>query len=175
MTPRQKIEIRKAEVVRRLNAITALEGDDYSDEVRNEEDGLKTELRTLDGRLETAIVLEGQEEAEARGMFGPGDGEAGEVRQLLDRTTLHDYLAPAGAGSGIEGRAAELNAALEVPVVGKSGGVAVPWAMLETRAFTTTAANDGGEAQRPVLQRLFRPWRHGRARRADGHRSGRPH
>ena len=33
----------------------------------------------------------------------------------------------------------------------------MPWAVLETRAFTTTAANDGSEIQRPILQRLFGP------------------
>ena len=40
---------------------------------------------------------------------------------------------------------------------GKGGGVAVPWAMLEARAFTSTADNDGSNIQRPILQRLFGP------------------
>ena len=69
------------------------------------------------------------------------------------------------------GRAAELNAALEVPVSGAGGGVAVPWAVLEDRqalerragangngeqrAFTDTGDLSGGVMQRPVLQRLF--------------------
>ena len=47
--------------------------------------------------------------------------------------------------------------ALGVAVGGSQGGVAVPWAILEHRAFTTTAANDGPEGQRPILQRLFGP------------------
>ena len=95
------------------------------------------------------------------GMFPDGDDHDGaEVRQLLGRVTLADYLGPAAAGAGIRGAAAELNAALEVPEAGPSGGVAVPWRMLapvEQRAFTTTAANDGPEMQRPILQRLFGP------------------
>ena len=33
--------------------------------------------------------------------------------------------------------------------------MAVPWNVLETRAFTETAANDGSNIQRPILQRLF--------------------
>ena len=66
------------------------------------------------------------------------------------------------------GPAAELNAALEVGTQGKSGGVLVPWRMLEcpehraapaprgeSRAFTTTANLDGPMMQRPILQRLF--------------------
>ena len=31
----------------------------------------------------------------------------------------------------------------------------MPWHVLETRAFTETAANDGSNVQRPILQRLF--------------------
>ena len=69
---------------------------------------------------------------------------------------LGDYLAPAAAGMGISGVAAELNtAALGVELAGKSGGPAIPWAVLigsesasagreagsqsENRALTTTA------------------------------------
>jgi len=98
------------------------------------------------------------------GLFPDGeDTDGAEVRQLLGRVTLADYLGPAAAGAGIRGAAAELNAALEVPEAGPSGGVAVPWRMLlpdsgvEARAFTTTTANDGPEMQRPILQRLFGP------------------
>ena len=35
--------------------------------------------------------------------------------------------------------------------------MAVPWHVLETRAFTETAANDGSKVLRPILQRLFGP------------------
>ena len=102
-------------------------------------------------------MAEGEEEAATRGLFGSGDGESAETRRLLGTVTLADYLNPAAAGGGIEGRAAEVNAALKLPVAGKGGGVALPWEILETRAFTDTAANDGPEMQRPILQRLFGP------------------
>ena len=167
MRARQKIELRRVEVVNRLNGIMVLEGDAYDDVAKNEETELRSELTTLDERLKTAIVLEGEEEAKARGMFGRQDGEAGERGKLLRETSLAEYLNPAAAGAALQGRAAELNAALEVPLVGAKGGPAVPWLMLEcpehraaqrpveNRAFTTTAANDGPEMQRPILQRLF--------------------
>ena len=158
MTKRQKIEIRRSEVVQRLNELTGLEGDALTDELRGEMDKLTKELPGLETELRAAIALEAAEEAEARGLFGNnGDGEAGETRRLLESTPLTDYLGPAGAGNGIEGRAREVNEALKVPPAGPGGGVAVPWAMLETRAFTTTSANDGSEMQRPILQRLFGP------------------
>ena len=171
MTPRQKIEIRLSEVRQRLNAIAGLEGDAFTDEIRNEATALHTEFADLETRHRSAIMAEGETEARAAGLFGNQDGEAGERGRLLREANLADYLTPASAGSGIEGRARELNAALELPDVGKSGGVAVPWAMLECpehrmvvpaggtehRAFTSTSANDGPEMQRPILQRLFGP------------------
>ena len=153
MTPRQKLQIEQSEKRQRLNELLAL--DELTDEQRGELDSLTKRAQQIEVELRAAIVAEGEGEAEARGMFGPGDGEAGETRRLLESVTLADYLNPAAKGGGIEGRAAEVNAAFKVPTAGKSGGVAVPWEVL--RAFTTTAANDGPESQRPILQRLFGP------------------
>ena len=169
MTPKQRIELRLSEVRTRLNVISGIEGEEFTDEVRNEADSLQSEYRDLETRHRAAIVAEGEGEARARGAFGPGDGEAGERGRLLREVRIADYLAPAAAGTGLAGRPAELAAALEVPTVGASGGIAVPWAVLagpeperreredgrETRAFTTTGAYDGGVMQRPILQRLF--------------------
>ena len=158
MTNRQKIEIRRSETIQRLNELAGLEGEALTDELRSEMDTLTRKLPGIETELRAAITLEAAEEAEARGMFGNnGDGEAAETRRLFESTRLTDYLGPAAAGNGIEGRAAELSAALKVPTAGKNGGVAVPYELLEVRAFTTTAANDGSEMQRPILQRLFGP------------------
>ena len=158
MTKRQKLEIERSTKVQRLNALLDLEGDALTDELRAEMDTITTRMPGLEVEMRGAITAEAAEEAEARGLFGNnGDGEPAEVRQLLDRTPLTAYFGPASAGIGIEGRAAELNAALKVPAAGPKGGPAVPWELLELRAFTTTAANDGPEMQRPILQRLFGP------------------
>ena len=155
MTPRQRLQIEQSEKRQRLNELLGL--DDLSDEQRNELDTLAKRAQQIEVELRAAIVAEGEEEAATRGLFGSGDGESAETRRLLGTVTLADYLNPAAAGGGIEGRAAEVNAALKLPVAGKGGGVALPWEVLETRAFTDTAANDGPEMQRPILQRLFGP------------------
>ena len=157
MTNRQKIALRMSEARSRMGAIATMRAEEVTEEVQNEADTLKSEMKALATQEQAAILAEGDEEARARGLFGDGDGEAAEVRGLLDRISLGDYLTPAGAGSGIEGRARELNAALKVDMQGKGGGVAVPWAVLEARAFTSTADNDGSNIQRPILQRLFGP------------------
>lgn len=158
MTRKQRLEIERSEKVQRLNELLAMDPDTLTDELRGEMDAITKRMGPLETELRAAITAEAAEEAEARGLFGNnGDGEAAETRRLLESTPLTDYLGPAAAGAAVEGRAAELSAALKVPTAGTGGGVAVPWPMLETRAFTTTANNDGPEMQRPILQRLFGP------------------
>ena len=163
MTTLQKLALRMSEARQRLNEIAALEGDSFTDEIRNELTGLQTEYTGLEERHRAAIVAQGDDEARAAGMFGQLDGEAGERGKLLRETKLADYLGPATAGGALVGRAAELNAALEVPLAGAGGGIAVPWAALdvearmEHRTFTDTGSNDGSNIQRPILQRLFGP------------------
>ena len=165
-----------SEIRARLNEIEGLET--VSDEVRTEQTGLVNEFSAVDGELvelrtqhTAALIAEGEEESRARGEFGHnGDGESAEVRALLGRVSIGDYLTPATAGQGIGGAASELNAALEVPAIGPGGGVAIPWALLagpapeirqgedgdpERRAFTDTGDYAGGVMQRPILQRLF--------------------
>ena len=173
MTHKQKIEIRLSEVRGRLNEIAGLEGEKFTDEIRGEADALQAEYATLETRHRAAITSESADEARMQGAFNEGDGESAEIRQLMGAVSIGDYLTPASAGSGIEGRARELNAALKVEAVGKSGGVAIPWAVLartapapearqaEQRAFTATnqgtGAYAGGIMARPILQRLFGP------------------
>ena len=168
MTAAQKLAIRLSEIRQRLNEIAGLDDDGMTDEVRAEADKLTAEYRTKETQHRAAIVAEGEEQRAAEGEFGNGDGEPAEVRALLDKATLFDYLNPAAGGVGLTGPAAELNAAFKVGTVGKSGGILVPWRMLECpehraapersgehRAFTTTTQLDGPMMQRPILQRLF--------------------
>ena len=167
MTNKQKIELRLSEVRSRLNEISGIEGDAFTDEIRGEAGALQTEYGDLEVRHRSAIVAEGEDESRMRGEFREGDGQSAEIGQLLGAVSIADYLTPASAGSGIEGRARELNAALKVEAMGKSGGVAIPWAVIagpsppvESRAFTATDSTNpfgGSIIARPILQRLFGP------------------
>ena len=159
MNHRQRLQIEQSEKRQRTNEILGLDAEAMTEEVRSELDVLTKRLQNLEPELRAAIAAEGDEEQRARQQFG-GDGESAERNRLLSQTSLGDYLNPVAAGGAVEGRAAELNAALGVPTVGASGGAALPWAMLETeevRAFIATGNNDGPEMQRPILQRLFGP------------------
>ena len=166
MTTAQKLAIRLSSIRSKLNELSGLE--EVSDEQRAEIDSLSTEYQAKEAQHRAALTVEADETRAAEGEFGNGDGSPAEVRALLSRVTIGDYLAPAAAGIGIVGAAVELAGALEVPAAGGSGGVAVPWTVLERglgerraaperRAFTTTSQNDGPEMQRPILQRLFGP------------------
>ena len=106
-----------------------------------------TELDTTETRFQAATRVEGAETAEARGAFGDVDGEGAETRALLGRVRMADYLGAAAAGIGAGGAAAELNAALKVPIVGGSGGVSIPWEVLLTP--------EARQAQRQAEQRAF--------------------
>ena len=163
MTTSQTLSIRLSSIRQTLNELAAKETLGEGEAATIEE--LRGELSDKETQYRAALTVEGEEEARSQGLFGAGDGEAAETRALLRDSPLSGYLSTASAGLGLTGRAAELNSALEVPIAGKEGGVAVPWAVLagqarandngEQRAFTSTAALDGGVAQRPVLQRLF--------------------
>ena len=159
MVPKHKIELRLSAVRSRLNEIAGMEGDDFTPEIREEAAKLEAEYGNLEIRHRAAIIAEGEAEQNAVGLLPDGsqDSDGAELRSLLGRVTLADYLQPALAGVGIVGAAAELADALGVEAMGKGGGVAVPWRVLEERAFTTTTQNDGPEFQRPILQRLFGP------------------
>ena len=161
MTLSQKITLRLSEIRQRLNEIAGLEGDAMTDEIRNEADKLTGEYRDKETQHRAAVVAEADEERSARGELGNGDGQPAEIRALMGRVSLGTYLSRAAAGIGLSGAPVELAAALNVPAVGASGGVALPWEVLagqpEQRAFTDTGSLDGPEMQRTILARIFGP------------------
>ena len=166
MKASQTLTLRLSEIRQRLNEISGLDTEAVTEEVRAEAATLTTEFVASETKFRAALVAEGEEEARAAGEFGAGDGTPAEVRALMGRVSVASYLGPAAAGLGLTGAAVELASALEVPAVGPGGGVAIPWAVLagpevrqapQTRAFSTTANNDGPLVQRPILGRLFGP------------------
>ena len=169
MTKVQKLTLEQSELRQKLNDLLAVDSGKLTDDQRNEMDTLSKRAQELEPELRAAVTAEGLEQAQVAGEFNNGDGEAAEVRALLGRATVNDYLAPAANSTGLSGAAKELNEALEVPLSGQSG-ICIPWQVLEVRqavplvngeaekrAFTDTGDYAGGVAQRPILQRLFGP------------------
>ena len=148
MSNAQKLALRLSEIRQKLNELSGK--DELSEAEQTEMRSLTAEFPAVEERWRGATVAERTEEAAARGADpdSPGAGEAAEVRRLREAVRLSDYLTPAAAGAGLLGAAAEFNAALELPAVGASGGVAVPWDVLltpERRAFTSTRIHDHHE------------------------------
>ena len=135
MTTKQKLQIEQSEKREKLNALIGKET--LEDSERGELDALTKRLQEIEPELRAAIVAEAEEESRAAGLFdnGNGDGEAGERGRLLKETRLAEYFTAASGGNGIQGRAREVNAAFEIPAVGPSGGVLIPWAMLERQGL----------------------------------------
>ena len=151
MTKRQKLEVRRIAIVSRLNEIGDIEGEKYNEEVRNEEAGLKTELRQTDSRIETALLTEGDEEQRMATEFGD-DAQGRELRALIAGASAGAIFAASLEHRSTDGRTAELQ---------KHFGLAsnqVPLAMLrspvEARAVTP-APGDVGTNQQPIIAAVF--------------------
>ena len=154
-----KLQLRLSSIRERLNVLSGVETLDA--EKRSELDALEHEFQDKESQFRAAIIAESAD-AEQRGSLFGSDSEMGEIRSLRQRTHLGDYMTPASAGGAISGPAAELNAALKMPIAGQNGGVLVPWAMMsEERAAapnTTTTATTARQVNvRPILPRLFGP------------------
>lgn len=104
MTTAQKIRLRLSQVRKRLNEISALEGDAFTDEVRTEFTALSAEFSDLETREQAAIMAEGEEtEAPAE-----PDAEMRERVELRGRASLGRYLVAALGGRRVDGAEAEL-------------------------------------------------------------------
>ncbi len=148
MTNRQRIELRLSEVRQRLNEISGLEGDAFTDEIREEADKLQREYGDLEVRHRAAIVADPDPEPNAG---GEGDGEDREILELRSRVSIADYIEAANAGRPVAGAAAEYNAALDM-AEGRFPLQLLDDPGLETRATTDT---DGRVNQGTWIDRLF--------------------
>ena len=104
MTPRMRIELRMSEVRQRLNEIAALEGDDFTDDVRTEADTLGGEYRDLETRYRSAIIADGDDGETTT----EGDGDDRDRIELRQRASLGRFLLAALRGRSPGGAEAEL-------------------------------------------------------------------
>ena len=145
-----------------MAAILALEGDAYTDEIKTEERTLHGELKDLELRHRTALLLADGKDGDKDPDPEDGDGEAAEVRKLRGKVRLAHYVGAALEQRAVDGAEAEYNAALEIR------GAGFPLELLapaeaeaapapadgepETRATTDA---DSSRTQRTWLDRLF--------------------
>lgn len=152
---------RKAEIEARMSeireAMNAPDEPENAAEIRAEYVKLEREWREL-ARKEAEDA--GEPEGET------GDAEDRERRELLEQVEFRNYLNAAASGRDVDGREAELNAALNVR---SAGGTVVPWEALapmpdEERALaedrqdaltSAPASPDVNRTNRPIIPRVF--------------------
>ena len=133
MTPAQKIQLRLSQVRKRLNEISGLEGDAFTDEIRSEADTLQNEYSDLEVRHQAAIVAEA--EPDIRDLNGP-DAEMRERIELRSKASLTGYLQAALAGRQVAGAEAELQSAAGI-------GNGIPLELWDTPVETRADASTG--------------------------------
>ena len=136
--------------------------EELTDEERSEVDKLTKEYLDCESRHRAVIVTESEEAEQRQAGEEPGGetGSGAEMRRLMERATIGNYVEAALQGTIEQGAERELADALEVRRgPGYVDGVVIPWALLlpeEERAATTTTQNDGPVRQVPIIDRLFR-------------------
>ena len=145
MTPAQKLTISLEKTKARLNEISGLEGDAYTDEIRSEETTLQTELKDTVRRLETAMITEDTGKTEQR----TDSPEGKELQGLIDGASLGAIFETTLEHRSTDGREAELQQHLGLNLN------QAPLALLrqlgiEHRAVTPAPANVGTEMDPPI-------------------------
>ena len=110
MTNAQKIALRLSQVRSRLNEISGIEGDAFTDEVRSEAGNLQTEYADLETRHQAAILSESGSETR---QLEP-DAEHRERIELRSQASLTNFIIGAMQGRMPSGAEAELQAAAGV-------------------------------------------------------------
>ena len=153
MTRSQTHALRLSEVRQRLNEISGLEGDAFTDEIRQESDKLTTEYRDTETKYRAALVADGDDAAAAASLFAGGSAEHRAYRELVGRADVGaifeavvEHRATSGAESEIQ-QHHKLNAN-QIPLDLLRGPVD------EHRAVTAAPANVG-TSQEPVLLPVF--------------------
>ena len=121
-------EVRRLEISHRMIELEALSGDDFTDDLQKENEGLLAELKTIGVRKRTSLEVEGAATEAAQAASDSGEGR--EHRELVRRSSLRSFLIEASTGREVDGASKELRDA----VMGKSSELGrVPWEILLPR------------------------------------------
>ncbi|MDE2667225.1 MAG: hypothetical protein OXI69_13860 [Acidobacteriota bacterium] len=137
MTNSQRLAVRLSEIRQRLNEIAGLEGDAFTDEIRQEADRLQTEFRAKETQYRAALVAEG--ESESRALETEPDAERRERLELRSRANLSAYLRAALSGRRVDGAERELQEAAGI-------GDGIPIELWDTVAPEERAEHRQGDA-----------------------------
>ena len=108
----QRLSVRLSEIRQRLNAIASLEGDAFTDEIRQESDKLQKEFADKETQYRSAVL--GEADAEKRALSTAPDAEHRERLELRGKASLTGYLRAAMSGRRVDGPERELQEAAKI-------------------------------------------------------------
>ena len=151
---KNQIESKRIEMAGRLNEISGLEGDAFTDAIRAEATALETEYRDSGVKLQALLAVEDAERQVAEreaALVGNlvGDPEQREVAALRAKSSVVSYVQAALEMRSLDGPEAELNSALSM------GSHQFPLEMLAPPEKRQTTAVDVSVNQGNWLDRLF--------------------
>ena len=123
----QKIELRRSEIRQKLNEISGLDGEAFTDEIKAESAELEKEFGGLDTQFRAALIAEDGETTTTTETTETESRETTELRALTDGVMLGSYLSTALGGGSLEAREAELNQHLNLD------DAVIPWAAIAPR------------------------------------------
>ena len=165
MKTSQKLSLKLSETRERLNHIGTLEGDDYSPEVRAEEQKLQESYPTLERRYRSALIGEGGQD---NGKLDQTDTKGRKLRSLVGKASLVNYLSESVTQNEVRSGSAE--AELRSELLGKNAqpgqvplAVLAPSAMDKPKRQTraTDTATDVADTvaipnrQNAIIRRVF--------------------
>ena len=154
---KNELEGQRIKMAARLNEISGLDSDDFTEAIRTEASALEIEYRHTGTRLSAMLAVEDAErtvaEKEAAELGSLGDSETRERSEIRNRTGLADFLSAAVAGREVSGAAREYADACEVSPLGRLPLDLFGNGKPETRAITAGPAVDG--PVEPVVPFVF--------------------
>ena len=145
------LAIRISEIRQRLREFENLEGDAFTDDIRQESDRLQVEFRDKETQYRSALITEGDAERRAA-----TDGEGKEMGQLEQRASLGRFYAAHLSETPIEGPEKELAEHYKLPrnqiPIALARGAGRP----EHRAIATLTGDVGASAAPALLPILAR-------------------
>ena len=153
MTQAQTLALRCSEIRQRLNEVGGLEGDAFTDEIRQESDTLTTEYRDTETKYRAALVSEDDDATAAGSQFTPGTVEDRAYRELFGRANVGSMIESVVEHRQTDGADAELQ---------KHHGLAsnqIPLDLLrlprEEHRAVTPAPTNVGTVESPIVLPVF--------------------
>ena len=149
MTNSQRLSVRLSEIRQRLNEVAGLEGDAFTDEIRQESDKLQTEFTAKETQYRAAVTAEGDTE---KALAGDESKESRQRRELSDQSDMGRIYAAVFEHRQVDGREREMQT--EFGLASNQVPEMLSMVRTEHRAITPAPGNVG-QTQAEIIPYVF--------------------